>query len=85
MPLLKPVIAVAVMLRTIDAFRIFDLVFVLTGGGPGGATTPLSLLGYAHFAAGDFGYGSAVSVIMFLWPSGCVWCVGHRSVGGQWQ
>lgn len=86
LPLLKPVIAVAVMLRTIDAFRIFDLVFVLTGGGPGGATTPLSLLGYAHFAAGDFGYGSAVSVIMFLMAFGlCLAVLATARLERQWQ
>lgn len=65
LPLLRPVLLVALLFRTIDALRVFDLVFVLTGGGPGGATTSLSLYGYKYFAGGDFGYGSAVSVILF--------------------
>jgi len=66
LPLLRPVVVVALLFRTIDALRVFDLVFVLTGGGPGGATTSLSLYGYNAFAGGDFGYGSAVSVVLFL-------------------
>ncbi len=66
LPLLSPVIVVALLFRTIDALRVFDLVFVLTGGGPGGSTSSLSLYGYQYFLGGDFGYGSAVSVALFL-------------------
>ncbi len=44
LPLLRPVITVAVLLRLIEALRVFDVIYVLTGGGPGGATTSLSLL-----------------------------------------
>jgi multiple sugar transport system permease protein len=65
LPLLKPVLIVALLFRTIDCLRVFDLVFVLTHGGPGGATTSLSLYGYSYFLLGDFGYGSAVSVVLF--------------------
>lgn len=65
LPLLRPVLLVALLFRTIDALRIFDVIYVLTGGGPGGATTSLSLYGYGYFLAGDFGYGSAVSVALF--------------------
>ncbi len=70
LPLLKPVLIVALVFRTIDALRIFDLVYVLTGGGPGGSTTPLSLYAYKSFLAGDFGYGSGISVIIFLMALG---------------
>ncbi|HEY5766098.1 MAG TPA: sugar ABC transporter permease [Candidatus Deferrimicrobiaceae bacterium] len=65
LPLLRPVLLVALLFRTIDSLRVFDLIFVLTGGGPGGATASLSLYGYGYFAGGDFGYGSAVSVVLF--------------------
>jgi multiple sugar transport system permease protein len=65
-PQLRPAIAVALLFRTIDAARIFDLVYVLTGGGPGGSTTSLSLYAFNHYLSGDFGYGSAVSVCVFL-------------------
>ena len=66
LPLLKPVLIVVLLFRTIEALRVFDLIFVLTGGGPGGATTSVSLFGYDYFSAGDFGYGSAASVILFF-------------------
>jgi multiple sugar transport system permease protein len=52
--------------RTIDSLRMFDLVYVLTGGGPGGSTRTLSYLGFEAFANDSFGLGSTVSVITFL-------------------
>jgi multiple sugar transport system permease protein len=57
---------VALLFRTIDALRVFDIIYVITGGGPGGRTTSLSLYGYKYFLLGDFGYGAAVSVFLFL-------------------
>jgi multiple sugar transport system permease protein len=66
LPLLSTVLLIALLFRTIDALRVFDLMFVLTGGGPGGSTTSLSLYGYNYFLGGDFGYGSAISVVLFL-------------------
>jgi len=63
---LGPIIVIALIFRTIDAFRIFDLIYVLTGGGPGGATSSLSIYGFNAYILGDFGFGSAVSVITFL-------------------
>jgi multiple sugar transport system permease protein len=65
-PMIKPIIIVALLFRTIDALRVFDLVYVITGGGPGGATISLSLYGYRFFLLGDFGYGSAVSITLFV-------------------
>jgi len=70
LPLLKPVLIVVLLFRTIEALRVFDLIFVLTGGGPGGTTTSISLFGYNYFSAGDFGYGSAASVILFIMAFG---------------
>lgn len=66
LPLIKPALVVALIFRTIDALRIFDVIYVLTHGGPGGSTTSLSLYGYQYFLMGDFGYGSAVSVVLFV-------------------
>jgi multiple sugar transport system permease protein len=66
LPLLKPVLIVVLLFRTIEALRVFDLIYVLTGGGPGGATTSVSLFSYDYFSAGDFGYGSAASVVLFF-------------------
>ena len=65
-PLLKPTILVALIFRTLDAFRVFDLVYALTGGGPGTATEPIAL--YTHTTILQnlrFGYGSALSVVIF--------------------
>ena len=66
MPLLAPTMIVAAAFRTLDALRIFDLPYVMTGGGPGTATEPLSL--YAFIALMErlrFGYGSALSISVF--------------------
>jgi len=46
--------------------RIFDLIYVLTSGGPGGETASMSLYAYRLFVGGDFGMGSAVSVFLFF-------------------
>ncbi len=66
-PLLRPALAVALIFRTLDAFRVFDLIYVLTGGGPGTATEPIALYAFnALFSNLRFGYGAALSVIVFL-------------------
>ncbi len=66
LPLLRPAMGVAVLFRAMDAFRIFDLIYVLTRGGPGGATETLALLTYQTlFQDLDFGRGSALAVVMF--------------------
>lgn len=64
-PLLKPVLLVSLLFRTIDALRIFDLIYVITSGGPGGSTSSLSLYAFKYFVNGDFGYGSVLSVALF--------------------
>jgi ABC-type sugar transport system permease subunit len=66
-PLLAPSLLIAAMFRALDAFRIFDLVYVLTGGGPADSTEVLSTLTYKNlFSALQFGYGSALSTLMFV-------------------
>lgn len=67
LPLLKPSIFVALLFRTLDAFRVLDLIYVLTGGGPGGSTESVSLYAYkVMFSQTRFGYGSAMVLIMAL-------------------
>jgi ABC-type sugar transport system permease subunit len=67
LPLLKPAVLVALIFRTLDAFRVFDLIFVLTGGGPGTATEPIALYTFSALLQNlRFGYGSALSVVIFL-------------------
>ncbi len=66
LPALRPALAVALLFRTMDAFRVFDLVFVMTQGGPGNATNVLQFYGYKKmFAEGFLGYGAAVAVLVF--------------------
>ena len=67
LPLLAPTLLIAALLRALDAFRIFDLVYVLTGGGPADSTETLSTLSYKTlFSALQFGYGSALATAMFV-------------------
>jgi len=66
LPLLRPTVAVTLIFRTLDAFRVFDAVYVLTDGGPANTTETLSVYAYKMLMrAGDFGYGSALSVATF--------------------
>ncbi len=66
-PLLQPTILVALVIRTMDAFKLFDSVFAITGGGPGRAT---EVVNYYIFKVGltffDMGYGAAMSTLLFL-------------------
>ena len=65
LPLIKPAILVALLFRTLDAFRIFDNIYVLTGGA--NETASVSILGYDNlFKAFNIGLGSAISVLVFL-------------------
>ncbi|MGB6066462.1 MAG: sugar ABC transporter permease [Desulfomonilaceae bacterium] len=67
LPLLKPSILLALIFRTMDAFRVFDLVYVMTQGGPADATNVLQFYGYKTlFDQGMVGTGSAVSVVVFI-------------------
>jgi ABC-type sugar transport system permease subunit len=67
LPLLVPALLLALLFRTIDALRVFDLVFVMTQGGPADATNVLQFYGYKKtFAEGMLGYGSAIAVTVFL-------------------
>ncbi|KUH86409.1 ABC transporter permease [Mycobacterium sp. GA-1999] len=65
LPLIKPAILVALLFRTLDAFRIFDNIYILTGGANN--TGSVSILGYDNlFKAFNVGLGSAISVLIFL-------------------
>jgi multiple sugar transport system permease protein len=67
LPLLRPVIAVAVLFRTVDAFRTFDSIHVLTDGGPESATTTISVfIDHTAFLAGNFGEAAAISVLLMI-------------------
>jgi multiple sugar transport system permease protein len=65
LPLMKPAILVALLFRTLDAFRIFDNIYILTAGGNG--TGSVSILGYDNlFNALNLGIGSAISILIFI-------------------
>lgn len=67
LPLLMPQILIALLFRFAQSFGVFDLISVMTGGGPGGATEVVSLYIYATVMRYlDFGYGSALVVVTFL-------------------
>jgi multiple sugar transport system permease protein len=67
LPLLAPTLAVAFILRLILAFKVFDEVYLLTGGGPGTATEMISYTVYRRFFAEDrAGYGAAMAVATFV-------------------
>ena len=64
LPMLRPVIVVCIVIRSIDAFRTFDIVWTLTGGGPARQTELFSLYAYEQaFIFLDFGRGSAAALI----------------------
>src|SRR3984893_18002153 len=65
LPLLKPAILVALLFRTLDSFRIFDNIYILTAGNNG--TGSVSILGYHNlFNALNLGIGSAISILIFI-------------------
>lgn len=67
LPLVRPALLLALLFRSIDALRVFDLVFVMTEGGPADATNVLQFYGYKKsFAEGMIGYGSAIAVAVFM-------------------
>jgi trehalose/maltose transport system permease protein len=66
-PLVRPILLVALLFRTLDALRAFDLMFVLTGGGPAGTTETLTVYAYrALFQTLQVGFGSAIGVVVFV-------------------
>jgi multiple sugar transport system permease protein len=66
LPLLAPVLLVTLLFRTLDALRAFDLMFVLTGGGPAGLTETLTVYAYRSlFQTLQLGFGSAIGVVVF--------------------
>ncbi len=67
LPLLRPAILVALIIRTVEAFRAFDLIYVITNGGPANGTVTISYLTYLEmFTFGHAGRGSALSFLISL-------------------
>ena len=67
LPLLKPAILIALLLRTMDLLRVFDQIFILTEGGPGFSTETISLYIYrTAFRFSNFGYAAAMSFVLLI-------------------
>jgi ABC-type sugar transport system permease subunit len=67
LPMLKPVISVALIFRTLQALLVFDVIYIMTGGGPGNSTETLSFLNYQTFIVNtDFGVGGAMSILLVI-------------------
>jgi multiple sugar transport system permease protein/N,N'-diacetylchitobiose transport system permease protein len=67
MPLLAPSIAVVLILRTIEAFKVFDIIYVMTGGGPASGTQTVAFYTYLQaFSNQLFGYGAALAYLIVI-------------------
>jgi len=67
LPLLKPALVVALIFRTLQALLVFDVIYIMTGGGPGTSTETLSFFNFYTFIdSTDFGYGGAISVVLVV-------------------
>ena len=67
LPLLRSILLIALLFRTLDALRAFDLMFVLTRGGPAGTTETLTVYAYSSlFQTLQLGFGAAVGCVIFL-------------------
>ena len=82
-PLVRPILLVTLLFRTLDALRAFDIMFVLTGGGPAGSTESLTVYAYrALFQTLQVGFGSAIGVVVFALVM-VVAALYLRLIGGQ--
>ncbi len=71
LPLMRPVIVVVLVLRTIEAFKVFDIIYVMTGGGPANGTQSIAYYTYQRaFSDEYFGYGSALAYLMVVFILG---------------
>ncbi len=74
LPLLGRILLLALLFRTLDALRAFDVMFVLTGGGPAGATETLTVYAYRSlFQMLQLGFGSAIGVVVFVLVMAVAW------------
>ncbi|HET9489751.1 MAG TPA: sugar ABC transporter permease [Methylomirabilota bacterium] len=74
LPLLRQIVMIAVLFRTLDAVRAFDIMYVLTGGGPANATETLTVYAYRSlFQMLQLGFGSAIGMIVFALVMTVAW------------
>jgi len=72
LPLMMPTLMVAAMLRVMDLLKLIDIVYVMTGGGPGHASETMNLYNYlAALSYDKIGYGSAIALVLFALVMAC--------------
>jgi multiple sugar transport system permease protein len=72
-PLMTYIMLLAVLIRAMDAFREFDIIFVLTGGGPGTATQTIQMLNYRAFGLGHMGEANAIGLVTLVLVAAMCW------------
>ncbi len=66
-PLIMPVVLIVLVLRTMEAFKVFDIIWIMTGGGPANATQTIAIYAYQTAYQGyDFGQGAAIGYLIVL-------------------
>jgi multiple sugar transport system permease protein len=72
LPMIMPVILTAAILRSIDALKTFDIIFAMTGGGPGYASETLNIMGFKYsFEYFRMGQSSVILIVLFIIVFGC--------------
>ncbi|MDD3339991.1 MAG: sugar ABC transporter permease [Lachnospiraceae bacterium] len=66
LPFLRPSLMLVIVLNTIHGLRVFDIIYSLTGGGPGGLTEVINTLVFREFGMGRYGMANALNVVIFL-------------------
>jgi multiple sugar transport system permease protein len=78
LPLLRPTLFTAAILRSVDLLRFFDLIYITTQGGPGDASNTLNIYAYRRgFEFFDLGYASAIMIVLLLIVLAVVWLLGR--------
>jgi multiple sugar transport system permease protein len=80
-PLLTYIMLVAVLIRGMDVFREFDIIFVLTGGGPGTATQTIQMLNYRVFGLGHMGLANAFGMVTLALVAAMCWALMRAILG----
>lgn len=66
LPLVAPAFTINILLSLVNSMKVFDLVYVLTGGGPGRSSEVMNTFVYRAFSQGQYGYGTAGSMLLFM-------------------
>ena len=80
-PLLMYIMLLAVLIRAMDVFREFDIIFVLTGGGPGTATQTIQILNYRAFGLGHMGEANAIGMVTLILVTLMCWILLRAVLG----